>query len=147
MHLENNNEHSSIWHSFTEILYCTLLYFWYNLFVIYSQNKKVCDSFSVTGMGHHDQWFQLHWYFFQFLNWSYEKLSACLSKFGVFIRNWPACFEKASFLYAGSYCTSKSQGLPFGSLNDFNPIAYGIFSFFQLPGGGGRFGPHPIKHN
>ena len=25
---------------------------------------------------------------------------ACLSKFSVFIRNWSACFEKASFLYA-----------------------------------------------
>ena len=29
---------------------------------------------------------------------------ACLSKLSVFIRNWSACFEKASFLYAGSYC-------------------------------------------
>ena len=38
--------------------------------------------------------------FFQFLNWSYKNLSACLSKSGVFIRNWPVCFEKVSFLYA-----------------------------------------------
>ena len=37
---------------------------------------------------------------FQFLNWSYKNLSACLSKFGVFVRHWPACFEKASFLFA-----------------------------------------------
>ena len=29
---------------------------------------------------------------------------ACSSKFRVFIRNWSACFEKGSFLYAGSYC-------------------------------------------
>ena len=34
--------------------------------------------------------------FFSFLN-------GVISKFSVFIRNWPACFEKASFfLYAGS---------------------------------------------
>ena len=33
-----------------------------------------------------------------------DTFSACLSEFGVFIRNWSACFEKASFLSAGSYC-------------------------------------------
>ena len=25
------------------------------LVCVYSQNKMVCDSFSITGMGHHDQ--------------------------------------------------------------------------------------------
>ena len=79
-------------------------YFWYNWSVIYSQNKMVCDSFSITGMGH-DQWYQLHWYFFSFLTRVMRNFSACLSKFGVFIRNWPACFEKVSFLFASSYCT------------------------------------------
>ena len=69
MQLENNNEHSSIWHSFTEILYCTLLYFWYNLFVIFSQNKMVCHSFSITGIGHHE----LHWCF-------HKKLASLFSK-------------------------------------------------------------------
>ena len=36
-----------------------------------------------------------------------EKL---LSKFGVSMRNWPACFEKASFLYAGSYTPPPGLG-------------------------------------
>ena len=40
---------------YSAVLHCTLLYFWCNWFVIYSQNKMVCDSFSVTGVGHHDQ--------------------------------------------------------------------------------------------
>ena len=40
---------------YSAVLYCTLLYFWYNWFVIYCQNKKGCDSFSITRMGHHDQ--------------------------------------------------------------------------------------------
>ena len=39
---------------YRSVLFCTLLYFWYNWFVIYSQNKMVCNSFSITGMGHHD---------------------------------------------------------------------------------------------
>ena len=39
--------------TYSAVLYCTLLYFWYNWFVIYFQNKMVCDSFSITGMGHH----------------------------------------------------------------------------------------------
>ena len=43
--------------------------------------------------------------FFSFLTGVIRNASACLSKFGVFIRNWSACFEKASFLYGGSYCT------------------------------------------
>ena len=43
-------------------------------------------------------------FFFSFLTGVIKNFSACLSKFGVFIRNWPACFEKASFLYAGSHC-------------------------------------------
>ena len=63
--------------------------------------------------------------FFQFLTGVIRNFSACLSKFGVIIRNWPACFEKASFLYVGSYCTSKSQGLPFGSLNDLKSFSNG----------------------
>ena len=42
--------------------------------------------------------------FLSFLTGVIRNISACLSKFGVFIRNWPACFEKANFLYAGSYC-------------------------------------------
>ena len=32
--------------------YSAVLYFWYNWFVIYSQNKMVCDSFSITVMRH-----------------------------------------------------------------------------------------------
>ena len=32
------------------VLYCTLLCCWYNWFVIYSQTKMACDSFSITGM-------------------------------------------------------------------------------------------------
>ena len=32
-----------------------------------------------------------------------KNFSFCLSKFGVFIRNWSACFEKAGSLYAGSH--------------------------------------------
>ena len=40
---------------YSAVLCCTLLYFWYNWFVTYSQNKMVCDSFSIIGMGHHDQ--------------------------------------------------------------------------------------------
>ena len=43
--------------------------------------------------------------FFSFLAGVIRNFSACLSKFGIFIRNWPACFEKASFLYEGSYCS------------------------------------------
>ena len=39
---------------YSVVLYCTLLYFLYIDFLIYSQNKMVSDSFSVTGMGHHD---------------------------------------------------------------------------------------------
>ena len=35
---------------YNAVLYYTLLYFWCNWFVIYSQNKMVCDSFSITGM-------------------------------------------------------------------------------------------------
>ena len=62
---------------------------------------------------------------FSVSNWSYKKLFSLLIKFGVIIRSWPACFEKASFLYAGSYCTSKSQGLPFGSLNDLKLFSNG----------------------
>ena len=62
---------------------------------------------------------------FQFLIGVVRNFSACLSKFGVFIRNWPACFEKATFLHVGSYCTSKSQGLPFGSLNDLKSFSNG----------------------
>ena len=42
--------------------------------------------------------------FFSFLTGVIRNFSACLSIFGVFIRNWSACFEKVSFLYAGSYC-------------------------------------------
>ena len=42
--------------------------------------------------------------FFSFLTGVIRNFSACQSKFSVFIRNWPACFEKASFLYAGFYC-------------------------------------------
>ena len=41
-------------------------------------------------------------------------LNGVISKFSVFIRNWPACFEKVSFLYAGSYCSSAQI-----RLNDF----------------------------
>ena len=52
--------------------------------------------------------------FFQFLTGVISNFSACLLKFGVVIRNWSAFFEKASFLYVGSYCTNESQGLPFG---------------------------------
>ena len=63
--------------------------------------------------------------FFQFLTGVMRIFSTCLSKFGVIIRNWPACFEKASFLYAGSYCASESQGLPFGSLNDLKSFSNG----------------------
>ena len=105
--LENSNEHSSIWNCFTEIQCCTLLYFWYSWFVTYCQNRMVCDSLSITGMEHHDQWCQLHWYFSSVLTGVIRNFSACLSKFGSFIRNWPACFEKTSFLYAGSYCKSQ----------------------------------------
>ena len=43
--------------------------------------------------------------FFSFLTGVIRNVSACLSKFGVLIRNWPACFEKASLLHAGSYST------------------------------------------
>ena len=42
--------------------------------------------------------------FFGFLTEVIRNFSACLSKFDVYIRNWSACFEKASFLYVGSYC-------------------------------------------
>ena len=42
--------------------------------------------------------------FFSFLTGVIRNFSACLSNFGVFIRNWPAYFEKASFLHMGSYC-------------------------------------------
>ena len=42
--------------------------------------------------------------FFVFSTGVTRNFLACLSKFSVFIRNWSACFEKASFLYAGSYC-------------------------------------------
>ena len=52
----------------------------------------------------HDHWCQLHWYFFVFSTGVLRNLSACLSKFSVFIRNWSAFSEKMSFLYAGSYC-------------------------------------------
>ena len=45
-------------------------------------------------------------FFFSFLTGAIRKFSAFLSKFGVFIRNWPACFEIVSFLYAGSYFVS-----------------------------------------
>ena len=38
--------------------------------------------------------------FFNFLTGAIRKFSAWLSKFGVLIKNWPACFEKASFFYA-----------------------------------------------
>ena len=41
-------------------------------------------------------------------------LNGVISKFSVFIRNWPACFEKVSFLSAGSYCSSAQI-----RLNDF----------------------------
>ena len=41
--------------------------------------------------------------FFGFLTGVIRKFSACLSKFDVFVRNWLACFEKASFLYEGFY--------------------------------------------
>ena len=41
--------------------------------------------------------------FFSVLTGVIRNVSACFSKFGVFMRNWPACFEKVSFLYAGSY--------------------------------------------
>ena len=51
--------------------------------------------------------------FFSFLTGVIRNFSAFLSKFGVFIRNWPACFEKASFLYAGSSCTT-AYGLETG---------------------------------
>ena len=55
--------------------------------------------------------------FFSFLTGVIRNFSVCVSKFDVFIRNWPAGLEKASFLYAGS--SYKSQGLPLGSPNDF----------------------------
>ena len=35
---------------YNAVLCSTLLYFWYNWFVIYSQNKMVCDSFSIADM-------------------------------------------------------------------------------------------------
>ena len=41
--------------------------------------------------------------FFVFSTGVIRNFLACLSKFSVFIRNWSACFEKASFLYADSY--------------------------------------------
>ena len=40
---KDSQKYSAIW-------YCTLLYFWHNWFVIYSQNKMVCDSFLITGI-------------------------------------------------------------------------------------------------
>ena len=81
--------------------------------MIYSQNKLVWDSFSIIDMGHSNnismnsvcdvKYIDI---FFGFLTGAIRNFSACLSKFDVFIRNWLACFEKASFLYAGSYCIS-----------------------------------------
>ena len=62
---------------------------------------------------------------FSISNWSCKKLFSLLIKIWCFIRNWPACFEKATFSYAGSYCTSKSQGLPFGLLNDLKSFSNG----------------------
>ena len=47
--------------------------------------------------------------FFSFLTGVIRNFSACLSKFGVFSRNWPVCFEKASFLNAGSYCNVEKK--------------------------------------
>ena len=87
---------------YSAVLYCTLLYFSYNWFVIYSQNKMVPDSFSRTGIRHQSINIDIC---FSFLTGVTRNFSACLSKFGVFIRNWLACFEKPSFLYASSYCT------------------------------------------
>ena len=70
---------------------------------------------------------------FQFLNWSYTHFSASLSKFGVFMRNWPACSENVSFLYAGSYCMSKieSSGLSdIVGMNHFQIVT--TLTFFHL---------------
>ena len=41
---------------------------------------------------------------FSFLTGVKRNFSAFLLKVVVFIRNWPACFEKVSFLSASSYC-------------------------------------------
>ena len=67
---------------YSAVLYYTSLYFFYNWFVIYCQSKMVCDSFSITCMGHHDQWCQLHWYCFGFRSGVIRNYPACLSKFG-----------------------------------------------------------------
>ena len=90
---------------------------WCNWFVIYSQNEMVCDSFSVTGMWQKNNMNMTSGVnytdvFFSFLTGVTRNFSTNLSKFGVFIRNWSACFEKVSFLYAGftvlvaSFCSN-----------------------------------------
>ena len=86
---------------YSVVLHSALLYFWYNWFLIYCQYKMVCDSFSIAGIMTSDvNYIDIS---FSFFTEVIRNFSACLSKFGMFIRSWPACFEKASFLYAGSY--------------------------------------------
>ena len=62
----------------------------------------------------HDHWCQLHWYFFVFSTGVTRNFLACLSKFSVFIRNWSACFENASFLY---HCSCRETSKKYTSLN------------------------------
>ena len=45
----NTAAFGTAYQKYNAVLYCTLLYFWYTWFVTYSQNKIVCDSFSITG--------------------------------------------------------------------------------------------------
>ena len=46
---------TALW-KYSAVLYCTLLYFWYNWFVIYSQNKVVCDNwYEALKQRKHDQ--------------------------------------------------------------------------------------------
>ena len=87
------------------MLYCTVLYciscttgLWFTFkikwYVIHSQlvwGIKATLTWPVMSI-------TLIFLFFNFLTEATRNLSACLAKFGVFIRNWSACFQKASFL-------------------------------------------------
>ena len=64
------------------------------------------------------------------------------------------CFPVGKFYFFDVFYTflaffSSNLGSSFSKkrFDSLNPIAYGIFSFFQLRGGGGLFGPHPRKHS
>ena len=71
----------------------TLLYFSYNWFVIYSQNKMVYESLSITGMGHDIMTSDINYIdFFQFLNWSCKKLFSLLIKIRCFHRKLASLF-------------------------------------------------------